>query len=168
MIESGNYPCIRNQDLNKLDISFKECISKVNPRVLKKTLKIITKGVVIMSDMGTDKGVGKACAFMGSGNPIIGNSVVAIEHNENPVFLAYMINSLFVRKQILMKMKGTLVQHLRSKDLKNLDIPLPDRDTQDRMADIITKIGRHMGFVNELSESYRELVANVTRKALNQ
>lgn len=167
MLAPGSYPCVRNADLGKLDIAFQQCISKVDPKVLNRTVKLIAPGMVIMSDMGTEKGLGKACAYMGKGNVIIGSSIVAISHKENPIFLAYMLNSPYVRKQITMKMKGTIIQHLRSNDLRSLDIPLPDNDTQDKMADIILRISQSMMAVDELSESYQVLVNNVIRKVLN-
>lgn len=152
MLEPGTHPCVRNRDINKLDIVFSECISKVNPETLKRPHRNIAKGFIVMSDMGTEKGLGRACVYSGEEFPIIGSSVVAIATEVNPIFLAFMINSPFVRKQIHRKMKGTLVQHLRAADLRNLLIPLPDGETQDRCAEIIIKTRGTLKAVDELSK----------------
>lgn len=167
MLKRGHWPCIRNQDINKLPIEFINCISRVDTDNLEKLAVFIQRGTIVMSDMGTEKGLGSACAYMGHESPIIGNSVVAIKHNENPVFLAHVINSPFVREQVTRKMKGTIVQHLRAQDLRNLEIPCPDIETQNKVAEVIRDMDKCLNDMNSACVSYQQLYELTCQKILS-
>lgn len=167
MAEPGYYPCVRNKDISKLGYYFSECPEKVDATLLT-TSVFISQGDVVMSDMGTEKGLGMATAYLGDKSPLIGNSVVAVRHNENPIFLAHAINSPFVRAQVRMKMQGTIVQHLRVKDLRNLEIPLPDIETQEKVVKVIKQMDQNLLEARGIYESYEDLYKQTIWKLLNE
>ena len=108
------------------------------------------------------EGVGK-CSLICSieGDPAFESNLIRVridENRANPAYLFYYFQSPFGRGRILAISNGVAVRTIRGSDLKNVKVELLERETQDRIASILSAY-------DYLSENNRRRIQLLERAA---
>lgn len=128
-------------DLDNIDENLSEIISWEEVKVLNSTKTIFKKDNLLISKLGGEKGniiviEEKYDGFLGSGE------LVAFSlQEESPVsleYIFYLLRSPYLSKQIEYSLSGCSRMRLASKGMKNLAIPLPENETEEKK--IIQKV----------------------------
>lgn len=69
-----------------------------------------------------------------------GIAIIRAKENVNPYYLSYILNSKFVKLQTLRESYGSIIKHLSMRALQRILIPLPDIQTQERLARKIKEV----------------------------
>ncbi len=90
---------------------------------------------------------------------LISSEIIRIQHlNEiNPTFLVSILNSKAAQSQIQRSTKGAIIGHIDQESLKSIKAPLPPREIQDKIANIMDKAYKQrrekLAKANELLDS---------------
>ena len=122
--------------------------SFVSPNTAAKLAKVDSGDIVITNTSENIDDVGKAVAWLGREQVVTGGHATVIKHTQNAKYLAYFFQttefSLAKRKYA----SGTKVIDVSAKNLAKIEIPLPPREEQDRIVNILDKFD---ALVNDLS-----------------
>lgn len=86
---------------------------------------------------------------MGNDKCLAGGDIVVLKHNQNPKYMAYVLSTTNAQMQ---KSKGKVkskVVHSSVPAIKDIVIPIPPLDEQERIANIIEKFDK---LCNDISE----------------
>lgn len=112
-------------------------ISFVGAETASKLAKVEPGDIVITNTSENIEDVGKAVAWLGDETAVTGGHATVIKHQENPQYLAYYFQT---HEFALAKKKwatGTKVIDVSAKNLAKIEIPLPSRADQDRIAALL-------------------------------
>ena len=112
-------------------------ISFVGVETASKLAKVEPGDIVITNTSENIEDVGKAVAWLGDETAVTGGHATVIKHQENPQYLAYYFQT---HEFALAKKKwatGTKVIDVSAKNLAKIEIPLPSRADQDRIAALL-------------------------------
>lgn len=84
----------------------------------------------------------------------------------NPLFLVNYLNSSYVKKQLYSQ--GSAVSMLNVKFIGELEITLPQRETQDKVAEIQTLSYKEIKLLNQLIEEKQKYTSKVFETIINQ
>jgi len=139
-----------------------------------------TLGIIDYSEIETDKAPSRATQIIKENDLIIGLTrpnlrkfalvsnkyndyvcssgfqIISPSDNHNLVFLLEFLKSEVGVKQISFFMAGAIYPAITSKQLKNLQIPLPPKDIQDRIANHITAIKEKTKSLRQQAEELRK------------
>lgn len=103
-------------------------------------LKVKSKGneVLIPGSDTTPTGLARAL-FLEKENVILGGdiNILSVKHDDGP-FLAYELNKL--KKELIIRIKGTTVKHLQYNDLKDIVVPLPSLEEQRKISSLFSRL----------------------------
>ena len=139
VIKDGDIACIRYGEIYskyKNDVVVMECLSRTNKNLISTPQRII-KGDVLFSCTGelVDE-IGKNIAYMGDEECLAGGDIIVMGHNQNPVFLSYVLNSYAQTQKSHDKTKLKVV-HISTGDIKNLLIAIPPLAEQKAIAEYL-------------------------------
>ena len=129
-------PCVRyGESYTSYDISFTECISHTSEDVVT-TPKYFEHGDIIFTITGESvEEIAKSIAYLGHDKCMAGGDTVVMKHNQEPRYISYALSTTSAQAQ---KSKGKVkskVVHSSVPALKEIVVPLPDMETQKRIAD---------------------------------
>ena len=162
VIKDGDIACIRYGEIYskyKNDVVVMECLSRTNKNLISTPQRII-KGDVLFSCTGelVDE-IGKNIAYMGDEECLAGGDIIVMGHNQNPVFLSYVLNSYAQTQKSHDKTKLKVV-HISTGDIKNLLIAIPPIAEQKAIADYLDeKCAAIDGAVGELKRGIEDCKA---------
>jgi type I restriction enzyme S subunit len=107
---------------------------------MKSKLKTAPSGSLIITTTSENViDVAKTVVWLGSGDVVFGGHACAFIHDENPGYLAYALETteFQLRKNALVQ--GTKVKDISLKRLASLSIPLPPKEVQNAIVDILDK-----------------------------
>lgn len=152
VIESG-LPCIRYGEIYTThDYSIKEFKSFISEDLASES-KEIAKGDILFAGSGeTLEDIGKAVAYLGNEKAYAGGDIIILSTNEtnNAEFIAFMLETGFVRRQKRRLGQGQSVVHIYPSDLATLKLPLPPSDEQETIADLLHLMDTAINKNNEL------------------
>lgn len=103
-------------------------------------LKVKSKGneVLIPGSDTTPTGLARAL-FLEKENVILGGdiNILSVKHDDGP-FLAYELNKL--KKELIIRIKGTTVKHLQHNDLKDIVVSLPSLEEQRKISSLFSRL----------------------------
>ena len=103
-------------------------------------LKVKSKGneVLIPGSDTTPTGLARAL-FLEKENVILGGdiNILSVKHDDGP-FLAYELNKL--KKELIIRIKGTTVKHLQNNDLKDIVVSLPSLEEQRKISSLFSRL----------------------------
>lgn len=137
-VTPGGIPCVRYGEIyTSYDISFTECISHTRADVVASP-KFFEHGDIIFTITGESvEEIAKSIAYLGYDKCMAGGDTVVMKHNQEPRYISYVLSTAAAQTQ---KSKGKVkskVVHSSVPALKDIEIPLPDMDTQKRIADLL-------------------------------
>lgn len=149
--EGDGYPIIRtpNIGVGYLDLEGVQRVSRAaydrrNIRAVPRPNDLILAREAPAGNVGIIRGGTEVC---------LGQRTVLIRPNAekvSPLFLNYYLNAPKQRHALLSNSNGATVSHINMPIIRNLVIELPDRETQDRIADVLS--------------AYDELIENSRRQ----
>ena len=131
-------PCVRYGEIyTTYDTSFSECVSHTNSEFVSNP-KYFEHGDILFAITGESvEDIAKSVAYLGKEKCLAGGDIVVMKHNQNPRYLAHVLNTSIARAQ---KSKGKVkskVVHSNVPSIKEIEIPLPSLDVQKRYADVL-------------------------------
>ena len=134
----GTQPCVRYGELYTI---YGEVIEKVlsKTNISPKELFLSHKGDVIIPASGETKiDIVKATCVMAD-NIALGSDLNVIRSNHNGVFISYYLNGT-IRHEIAKVAQGDTVVHLYKSNLEKIDLALPGKQEQQKIADCLSSL----------------------------
>ena len=135
--ESGT-PCVRYGEIyTKYGISFDECISHTDEHLINGP-KYFSHGDILFAVTGESVDeISKSTAYLGHERCLAGGDIIVLKHNEDPRYLSYVLSTTDAQKQKSTGKVKSKVVHAHISDIEKIIIPLPDKNEQKRLADIL-------------------------------
>ncbi len=116
---------------------FDKCISHTNLKYVKSP-KYFEHGDILFAITGESiEDIAKSTAYLGHDKCLAGGDIVIMKHNQNPRYLAHVLSTTEAKFQ---KSKGKVkskVVHSNIPSIKEIQIPLPSLEIQERYANIL-------------------------------
>jgi restriction endonuclease S subunit len=94
-------------------------------------------------------------------------AVIRPKSNEiNPLFLVSFLNSTFIKKQLYAQ--GSTISMLNVKFLGELEVIVPSKEIQDKVADIQALSYKEINLLNQLIEEKQKYISKVYETIINQ
>lgn len=142
--------CVRYGEIyTSYNIWFDTCISHtIENKIASK--KYFEKGDILFAITGESvEEIAKSCAYVGDEKCLAGGDIVVMKHKQNPKYLAYALATTNAQMQ---KSKGKVkskVVHSSVPAIKEIVIPIPSLEEQQRIVDILDRFDK---LCNNLSE----------------
>lgn len=156
---NGDIACIRYGDLytkynhHITDVICRTSISKIQNPVY------ASFGDIYYTCSGEDvEAIGKSVAYMSNQPCLIGGDLIIMKHNQNPRFLGYSLDSEMCQKQKSCGKSKLKVVHISVKDLKNIAIPIPPLEEQERIA---AWLDGKCGEIDELIDVEQQMISDL-------
>lgn len=88
-------------------------------------------------------------------------AIIRLNTNNNPSFIAHLLTNAHVKKQLYELGSTERIPHTSLKEIKELELILPDRKTQDKCADLLDTINEKIAKDIELLEHDRNMKEGV-------
>ena len=149
-VTTDGIPCVRYGEIyTSYDISFTECISHTRKEVVKNP-KYFEYGDIIFTITGENvEEIAKSIAYLGEEKCMAGGDTVVMKHEQEPRYISYALSTTNAQAQ---KSKGKVkskVVHSSVPALKEIEIPLPNMETQRKIADLLDNFHK---LCNDISE----------------
>ena len=137
-IVKDGVPCVRYGEIyTSYNICFDKCISHTKLEYIQSP-KYFEYGDILFVITGESvEDIAKSIAYVGNEKCLAGSDIVVMKHNQNPRYLAHVLATTEARKQ---KSKGKVkskVVHASVPSIKEIEIPLPPLDVQERYANVL-------------------------------
>lgn len=137
-VTTDGIPCVRYGEIyTSYEISFTECISHTREDVIASP-KYFEHGDIIFTITGESvEEIAKSIAYLGNDKCIAGGDTVVLKHQQEPRYLSYALSTTAAQAQ---KSKGKVkskVVHSSIPALKEIEIPLPNIETQKHIANLL-------------------------------
>jgi type I restriction enzyme S subunit len=145
-VQASGVPCVRYGEIyTTYNISFNTAVSFTSEEIANKA-KEIYKGDTLLTLTGENKEeIGKAVAFMGNKRTVIGGDLVTLTgHQQNPLYLSYLLNSPYAIQQKSLLGTGDIIVHISGGKLASILVPLPPLAEQYRIVDQISELTKKM------------------------
>ena len=131
-------PCVRYGEIyTKYNTWFDECVSHTKEEYVSSP-KYFEYGDILFAITGESvEDIAKSVAYIGHDKCLAGGDIVVMKHDQNPRYLAHVLNTTFVRDQ---KSKGKVkskVVHSNVPSIEQIRIPLPSLEVQERYASVL-------------------------------
>lgn len=137
-VTQDGVPCVRYGEIyTTYNTWFDKCVSHTQLEYVANP-KYVEYGDILFAITGENiEDIAKSVAYVGHEKCIAGGDIVVMKHKQNPKYLAYALSTYDARQQ---KGKGKVkskVVHSSVPAIKNILIPLPPLDVQERLANIL-------------------------------
>lgn len=130
--KTGN-PCTMYGDIYvKFDISFSYCDYRIDDVTAKNSVKASPKDLLFTASGETAEEIGKCVSYQGKENIYIGGDIIALTPNKNfdSLFLSYVQNSDFLRRQKVSYAQGYSIVHISTGNIEKLIFAAPKKYEQ--------------------------------------
>ena len=132
--------CVRYGEIyTSYNITFDKCISHTEEEKIS-SKKYFEYGDVLFAITGESvEEIGKSIVYLGNEKCLAGGDIVVMKHNQNPKYMAYVLSTSSAQMQ---KSKGKVkskVVHSSVPALKEITIPIPPIEVQEKVADILER-----------------------------
>lgn len=131
-------PCVRYGEIyTTYNTWFEECVSHTKLEYVPSP-KYFEYGDILFAITGESvEDIAKSIAYIGHDKCLAGGDIVVMKHEQNPRYLAHVLNTTMAREQ---KSKGKVkskVVHSNVPSIEQIKIPLPSLEVQKRYADVL-------------------------------
>ncbi|MDY6065491.1 MAG: restriction endonuclease subunit S [Finegoldia sp.] len=131
-------PCVRYGEIyTSYNTWFDKCISHTKEEYVSNP-KYFEHGDILFAITGESvEDIAKSVAYTGEDKCLAGGDIVVMKHNQNPRYLAHILNTSMAREQ---KSKGKVkskVVHSNVSSIEDIKIPLPSLEVQERYAYVL-------------------------------
>ena len=137
-VTEDGVPCVRYGEIyTTYNTWFDECASHTKEEYVSSP-KYFEHGDILFAITGESvEDISKSIAYIGHDKCLAGGDIVVMKHNQNPRYLAHVLNTSMAREQ---KSKGKVkskVVHSNVSSIEQIRIPLPTLEVQERYADVL-------------------------------
>ena len=137
-VTEDGVPCVRYGEIyTTYNTWFDECVSHTKEEYVSSP-KYFEYGDILFAITGESvEDISKSIAYIGYEKCLAGGDIVVMKHNQNPRYLAHVLNTSMAREQ---KSKGKVkskVVHSNVSSIEQIRIPLPTLEVQERYADVL-------------------------------
>jgi len=168
-IQPQGLPAVRYGELyTTYDVQITEVRSFVSSEAAQ-AAKPIRRGDLLLAGSGEDRiEIGKAAAYMGDGIAYAGGDVIIVSPTDaNSVFLAYLLDGDHARREFYRRAQGESIVHIYMRDVGCLELRLPPREEQDRIAAVLGAADREIVLLEKKLAALRELKKGLMQKLLS-
>jgi len=138
-LQNSGIPCILYGDLYT---KYNYTINKIQSYLETETYNvdaIVRYGDVLFAGSGeTAEEIGKSAVILSKDPIIIGGDIIILSnHDQDPIFLGFALESHPVRKQKSLTGQGHSIVHIYSSSLQNIEVLLPSVEEQSRIGEIL-------------------------------
>ena len=131
-------PCVRYGEIyTTYNTWFGECVSHTKEEYISSP-KYFEHGDILFAITGESvEDIAKSIAYVGHDKCLAGGDIVVMKHEQNPRYLAHVLNTSMAREQ---KSKGKVkskVVHSNVPSIEQIEIPLPSLDVQKRYVEVL-------------------------------
>ena len=137
-VTEDGVPCVRYGEIyTTYNTSFNNCVSHTQLEYVSNP-KYFEHGDILFAITGESvEDIAKSIAYIGHDKCLAGGDIVVMKHQQNPRYLAHVLNTSMAREQ---KSKGKVkskVVHSNVSSIEQIKIPLPPLEVQKRYADVL-------------------------------
>ena len=137
-VTEDGVPCVRYGEIyTTYNTWFDECVSHTKEEYVSSP-KYFEHGDILFAITGESvEDISKSIVYIGHEKCLAGGDIVVMKHNQNPRYLAHVLNTSMAREQ---KSKGKVkskVVHSNVSSIEQIRIPLPTLEVQERYADVL-------------------------------
>ena len=137
-VTENGVPCVRYGEIyTTYNTWFDECVSHTKEEYVSSP-KYFEHGDILFAITGESvEDIAKSIAYIGHDKCLAGGDIVVMKHEQNPRYLAHVLNTSMAREQ---KSKGKVkskVVHSNVSSIEQIKIPLPSLEVQKRYADVL-------------------------------
>ena len=137
-VTEDGIPCVRYGEIyTTYNTWFDECVSHTKEEYVSSP-KYFEHGDILFAITGESvEDIAKSIAYVGHDKCLAGGDIVVLKHQQNPRYLAHVLNTTMAREQ---KSKGKVkskVVHSNVPSIEQIKIPLPSLEVQERYADVL-------------------------------
>lgn len=166
--QSGELPCIRYGELyTHFDNVIRTFFSRISPEVAASALKL-NRGDILFAGSGeTKEEIGKCAVLDAADSAYAGGDIVVFRaRDDNPIFLAYYLNSTPLQTQKAAKGQGDAVVHISARALSDLELYLPSREEQEAIAETLLAMDRELEALDARLEKARQIKQGMMQELL--
>ena len=149
-VTATGVPCVRYGEIyTTYGVYFDKCVSHTSIEKIANP-KYFEHGDILFVITGEKvEDIAKSTAYIGNEKCLAGGDIVVLKHSQNPKYLSYVLaTSDAVRQKTKGKVKSKVV-HSSIPAIKEIEIPLPSLEEQERIVKILDRFYR---LCNDLSE----------------
>ena len=137
-VTNDGIPCVKYGEIyTSYEITFTNCISHTDISYITNP-KYFEYGDILFAITGESiEDIAKSIAYLGSDKCLAGGDIVVMKHNQNPRYLSYALSTLDAIKQKEKEKVKTKVVHTNVQSIKEIVIPLPSLEEQEKIANIL-------------------------------
>lgn len=137
-VTEDGIPCVRYGEIyTTYNTWFDECVSHTKEEYVSSP-KYFEHGDILFAITGESvEDIAKSIAYIGHDKCLAGGDIVVMKHQQNPRYLAHVLNTSIAREQ---KSKGKVkskVVHSNVPSIEQIRIPLPSLEVQKHYADVL-------------------------------
>ena len=170
IVEDGDTFCVRYGEIySKYNFFFEHCLTKTNKnRVV--VQRYFSYGDILFAGTGElVEEIGKGIVYIGNDVCLAGGDIIVVKHTQNPVFMAYALNSNYIQIQKSRNKAKLKVVHISSADIGSLIVFLPPIEEQNIIADYLKEkcsmidsiIKEKESLIGDLEQYKRSLIYEV-------
>jgi type I restriction enzyme S subunit len=143
-VTTDGVPCIRYGEIyTTYNLSFKNAMSYTTLEFVNKN-KYAIKGDLLFAITGEKtEEIGKAVTYLGDDKLYVGGDIVLVRHSLSPKYLAYLMDTEFLRKQKSFGKTKSKVVHMSMNDVGSLMIPVPPKIIQQEIVRILDEFSEY-------------------------
>jgi len=141
-IQSKGVPCVRYGEIyTTYNIAMTSAVSFINDD-LAAISKPVRFGDLLFTLTGENKEeIGKTVAFLSDERTVIGGDLATFtRHQQDPMYLSYIMNSPYAIQQKAFLGSGDIIVHISCDKLASILVPIPPRTVQHRIVESIGKL----------------------------
>jgi type I restriction enzyme S subunit len=131
-------PCVRYEEIyTTYHTCFDECVSHTKEEYVTSP-KYFEHGDLLFAITGESvDNIAKSIVYVGYDKCLAGGDIVVMKHEQNPRYLAHVLNTSMAREQKSKGMVKSKVAHSDVSSIQQIEIPLPPLDVQNRYAEVL-------------------------------
>lgn len=135
VVKNGNIQCVRYGEIYS---QYEGCFSSTSSRTdLEKvhSPRHVSYGEILFAGTGElIQEIGKNIVYLGKDDCLAGGDIIVLKHSQNPLFLNYALNSIYVQNQKSFGKFKLKVVHIKPREIGNLWVALPPLCEQETIA----------------------------------
>lgn len=165
---SGQMPCVRYGELYTLHHDVVRSFASFISTDVAKTARAIKSGDILFAGSGeTKEEIGKCAVVTFDGEVYAGGDIIAFRpSDDDPVFMAYLLNSPDVQKQKARRGQGDAVVHISATALADLNIRLPSKNEQDAISVVLEDMDAEIQALEARLEKARQVKEGMMQNLL--
>lgn len=142
--------------------------SFIDRKTASESVRLINSDLLMAGSGETVEEIAKCVVFLGSDEAYAGGDIIIYRnHNQDGLFMSYLMNGPIVREQLNQLGQGYAVVHVYPRQLENVLIPVPHINEQREISGLFSIIDQRIDEERELKDSLNSLKKSLMQKLLS-